>query len=172
MSHVEPVRRDAGSYRQGLVLGLTMAEVFLLLVFALLMALAALWNAERQKRIALERQQGQPSIESAVDRRLWDDVNDAIKRASPDSVTKAIDHLRNGRELEPLTPAEKDFLSEARKQQSGAAPGTISDQWRTLTRALKKIDSVPGMIIVDETINRLLPGEKTESVLDHLLKKA
>jgi flagellar motor protein MotB len=171
MSHVEPVRRDARSYRQGLVLGLTMAEVFLLLVFALLIALASLWNAERQKRIALERQQGQPPIESAVDRRLWDDVKDAIKRASPDSVINAIDHLRNGRELEPLTPAEKDFLSEARRQQSGATPGTISDQWRTLTRAVKKIDSLPGMIIADETIKRLLPDEKDRERLGSVIEK-
>src|SRR5262245_2087679 len=157
MTQLETVRRDARSYRQGLVLGLTMAEVFLLLVFALLIALAALWNSERQKRKALEQQQGQPSIESTADRHLWVDVMTAIKASSRDSVSTAIDHLRNGRELEPLTPAEKDFVNEVRKQQSGAVAGTISDQWRTLTRAAQNLDSLADSIIVAEAVKRVLP---------------
>ena len=70
MTHVETVRRDARSYRQGLVLGLTMAEVFLLSVFALLIALATLWISEQQKLKALEDQQEHSPIEDAVDRRL------------------------------------------------------------------------------------------------------
>ena len=59
MTQAETVMRDTRSYRQGLVLGLTMAEVFLLLVFTLLIALAALWNSEKQKRKTLEQRNGQ-----------------------------------------------------------------------------------------------------------------
>src|SRR6266545_4034791 len=99
MTQAGTITRDTRSYRQGLVLGLTMAEVFLLLVFALLIALAVLWNSERQKRKTLEGQYGQPSVESTADRRLLDDLKAAINAASRDSVTKAIDHLRNGRDL-------------------------------------------------------------------------
>jgi hypothetical protein len=44
MSAVPTIRRDSASYRQGLVLGLTMAETMLLLVFCLLMAAAIVFG--------------------------------------------------------------------------------------------------------------------------------
>src|ERR1700720_1866920 len=103
MTQVETVTRDAGSYRQGLVLGLTMAEVFLLLVFALLIALAALWHSERQKRKALEGSQVPSQQHSAVDPRLLERLRDAMTATSRDKVAKALEHLSNGRDLEPLT---------------------------------------------------------------------
>jgi flagellar motor protein MotB len=171
MTQVETVRRDARSYRQGLVLGLTMAEVFLLLVFALLIALAALWNSERQKRKALEDQQGLPPIESAADRRLWDDVKNVIRATSRDRVTKAIDHLRNGRDLEPLTPTEKEFVAEVRTQQSGATPEAISDQWRLLTRVSRNLKSLPGDMNVADVVKGVLPKEKDRERLKPLIEK-
>jgi hypothetical protein len=81
MTYVETVRRDARSYRQGLVLGLTMAEVFLLLVFALLIALATLWISEEQKRKALEDQQKHSPIEDAVDRQKGLNVKLSINKS-------------------------------------------------------------------------------------------
>ena len=44
------VGRQTASYRQGLVLGLTMAELMLLLVFCLLIALGVALATERAKR--------------------------------------------------------------------------------------------------------------------------
>jgi hypothetical protein len=108
----------------------------------------------------LEQQLGLPSIESTADGRLWDDVKAAIKATSRDSVTKAIDHLRNGRDLEPLTPAEKDFVKEVRRQQSGASSQVISDQWRTLTRAARNLDSLSSTIDVAEGVKSVLPSEE------------
>jgi flagellar motor protein MotB len=171
MTQVETVRRDARSYRQGLVLGLTMAEVFLLLVFALLIALASLWHSERQKRKALENQPGQSSMQSAADQRLLEDVRAAIRAASPDRVSKAIDHLRNGRELEPLTQTEKDFVTEVRRQQSGAAPQVISDQWRALTRVVPNVDSLPGDMSVAEAVKRVLLDEKDRTRVIPLIQQ-
>src|SRR5215472_8106728 len=98
MTEAGAITRDRRSYRQGLVLGLTMAEVFLLLVFTLLIALAVLWNSERQKRKVLEGQVPQPSAESPADRRLLEDLKAAIRAASPERVNRAIEDLRNGRE--------------------------------------------------------------------------
>jgi flagellar motor protein MotB len=167
MTQMETVRRDSRSYRQGLVLGLTMAEVFLLLVFALLIALEALWSAERQKRKALEDQQGRVSVESAADQRLLDD----LKAVSRDGVTKAIEHLRNGRDLEPLTRAERDFVTEVRAQQAASPPEAISDQWRTLTRAAHNLESLPGSMSVAEAVNRVLPNEKDRSRLIPLIER-
>ena len=50
------IRREGWSYRQGLVLGLTMAEIMVLLVFCLLIAMAAFLQTEHAKRTAAEAQ--------------------------------------------------------------------------------------------------------------------
>jgi outer membrane protein OmpA-like peptidoglycan-associated protein len=171
MAQAETITRDTRSYRQGLVLGLTMAEVFLLLVFALLIALAVLWNSEIQKRKALEKQYQQTFVDSAADRRLLDDVKAAMRAASPDRVVKAINHLRNGRDLEPLTSEERDFVSEVRTQQSGAANEDISDQWRTLTRAARNLDSLPGSMSVVEAVKRVLPEETDRTRVISILER-
>jgi flagellar motor protein MotB len=171
MSPVETVRRDARSYREGLVLGLTMAEVFLLLLFALLIALAALWNSEHQERKALDDHRGQPNILSDADRRLLDEAKAAVAGASPDSVTKALNDLRNGRQLEPLTGAEQKFVVEVRGKQSGAAPEAISDQWRQLTRAAGNPKDLGNNLDVAEDVNRALPDEKDRKRVGGLIEK-
>jgi flagellar motor protein MotB len=48
--------RQSTSYRQGLVLGLTMAEIMILLVFCLLIALATFLSIEQAKRADAEKQ--------------------------------------------------------------------------------------------------------------------
>lgn len=50
------ISKQSASYRQGLVLGLTMAEVMILLVFCLLIALAAFLKTEHSKRVEVEEQ--------------------------------------------------------------------------------------------------------------------
>jgi flagellar motor protein MotB len=50
------INRDSSSYRRGLVLGLTMAEIMLLLVFCLLIALGVLISNERLKLEATKRE--------------------------------------------------------------------------------------------------------------------
>jgi flagellar motor protein MotB len=47
--------REGSSYRQGLVLGLTMAEIMLLLVFCLLIAMATFIRKEQEKRAASDK---------------------------------------------------------------------------------------------------------------------
>nr|AWL93038.1 hypothetical protein CIT37_13115 [Bradyrhizobium ottawaense] len=49
------ITRQGSSYRQGLVLGLTMAEIMLLLVFCLLMAMATFILKEQEKRAAADK---------------------------------------------------------------------------------------------------------------------
>jgi outer membrane protein OmpA-like peptidoglycan-associated protein len=51
--------RQSSSYRQGLVLGLTMAEIMILLVFCLLIAMAAFLRVEHDKRELAEKELGQ-----------------------------------------------------------------------------------------------------------------
>src|SRR5690348_12711584 len=49
------IKKQGSSYRQGLVLGLTMAEIMLLLVFCLLIAMAAFLRKDQQKRAEAEK---------------------------------------------------------------------------------------------------------------------
>ena len=58
MSTAQPVLRDSTSYRQGMVLGLTMAETLLLLVFCLLIAAASIFSY-KLKQLEQERTEKQ-----------------------------------------------------------------------------------------------------------------
>lgn len=57
MSTAQPVLRDSTSYRQGMVLGLTMAETLLLLVFCLLMAAASVFTYKLNQLEEAKREQ-------------------------------------------------------------------------------------------------------------------
>jgi len=60
------IARQSSSYRQGLVLGLTMAEILILLVFCLLIALASFLRLEQQKRALAEEQRDKIKTELAL----------------------------------------------------------------------------------------------------------
>lgn len=60
------IARQSSSYRQGLVLGLTMAEILLLLVFCLLIALATFLRLEQQKRANAEAERDTAKSELAL----------------------------------------------------------------------------------------------------------
>ena len=70
--------QQRSSYRQGLVLGLTMAEIMILLVFCLLIAMATFLKREESRRVTAERElqqqrqqkhrRGRPEIEQAAAR--------------------------------------------------------------------------------------------------------
>ncbi|MCP1830703.1 flagellar motor protein MotB [Bradyrhizobium sp. USDA 4532] len=58
------ITRQGSSYRQGLVLGLTMAEIMLLLVFCLLIAMAAFLRKEQVKREEANKKVEQLSVDN------------------------------------------------------------------------------------------------------------
>jgi flagellar motor protein MotB len=60
--------QQRSSYRQGLVLGLTMAEIMLLLVFCLLIAMATFLKSEQTKRVAAEQKLLQQQEQNQRDR--------------------------------------------------------------------------------------------------------
>src|SRR5581483_1159608 len=62
--------QQRSSYRQGLVLGLTMAEIMLLLVFCLLIAMATFLKSEQTKRVAAEQKLLQQQEQSQRNRDL------------------------------------------------------------------------------------------------------
>jgi len=89
--------QQGSSYRQGLVLGLTMAEIMLLLVFCLLIAMATFLRSEQAKRVAAEQQVQQFKTENQRDHDLLSELreNDAfierLRKLSGRSDPEAID---------------------------------------------------------------------------------
>ena len=59
--------QQRSSYRQGLVLGLTMAEIMLLLVFCLLIAMASFLKTEQNKLADVKQQLEQQQAQSEHD---------------------------------------------------------------------------------------------------------
>src|ERR1700741_4821700 len=62
------ILQQRSSYRQGLVLGLTMAEIMLLLVFCLLIAMATYLKREQDRRGTAEKKLEQQIAQSQQDR--------------------------------------------------------------------------------------------------------
>ena len=90
--------RQSSSYRQGLVLGLTMAEILILLVFCLLIALTAFLQVEQKKRmdaehlLGVERSQNaayRTAVDAAKDNpSLMERLRDAVKSSDPEKIDK------------------------------------------------------------------------------------
>ena len=165
MTRTETITRDSRSYRQGLVLGLTMAEVFLLLVFALLIALASLWKAEHKRRIAAELRR--PDI-TAPERATVAKLEAAIETAGRDKVDKALAALSEKRNLQSLAPNEWTFVEQMRERQKGTTPREISDQWRSLTRATQTPD-LPERLALADAVRKAYPDIKDRKRITDLI---
>jgi outer membrane protein OmpA-like peptidoglycan-associated protein len=101
------IGRQTTSYRQGLVLGLTMAEIMLLLVFSLLIAIGVSLAAERTKR-------------AGVAERLH------TAEAATAKANAVIDQIRRN-------PRLSEFLTSAAKAPVSAAK--VDEFWRTLVES-------------------------------------
>jgi flagellar motor protein MotB len=64
------IAQQRASYQRGLVLGLTMAEIMILLVFCLLIAMATFLKREETRRIEVEAQLKQQQLQSKRDREV------------------------------------------------------------------------------------------------------
>jgi flagellar motor protein MotB len=93
------IGRQTASYRQGLVLGLTMAEIMLLLVFCLLIAVGVALAAERTKHDAVTRQLHDADITAASNAPVVDSINrnsrlrELVDRAAAAGSPRAIDEF-------------------------------------------------------------------------------
>src|ERR1700684_766075 len=81
------ILEQRSSYRRGLVLGLTMAEIMVLLVFCLLIAMAAFLKREETRRIAAEQELRE---EKAQNQHIREVVNSLSKSAA---VAERIENL-------------------------------------------------------------------------------
>jgi flagellar motor protein MotB len=64
------IAQQRASYRQGLVLGLTMAEIMILLVFCLLIGMATFLKREETRRAAVEAQLNKLQLQNKHDRKI------------------------------------------------------------------------------------------------------
>src|SRR5579871_2952973 len=69
------ILQQRSSYRRGLVLGLTMAEIMVLLVFCLLIAMAAFLKREEGRRIAAEQELKQARLQNEQARGIVDQLS-------------------------------------------------------------------------------------------------
>ena len=121
------------------MLGLTLAEIMLLLVFVLLITMAAIWRHERVERLKLQA----PASSNLSDatKQTVSRVVDALKDTKPEDanrVIQAINQINNGKELEPLDKKEKEFIAKSRTQFAKQPTRAIDDNWKSLSRALQR----------------------------------
>jgi flagellar motor protein MotB len=124
------IRRQTASHRQGLVLGLTMAEIMLLLVFCLLIAVAATLANQRAKlNDALTHMQQLQAAEAAdhalIDTihrnsRLAEAVNRAVASASPHEIDEFWRKLVESNDV--VSKMEREGISLETLEQDNAAP--------------------------------------------------
>ena len=101
--------RQSSSYRQGLVLGLTMAEIMILLVFCLLIAMAAFLRVEHDRRELAEKELGEERAARSSERDLvstvkqnlvlLDRLRDGVGAAAEAAHRAFVDAGRERREL-------------------------------------------------------------------------
>ena len=75
------ILQQRSSYRQGLVLGLTMAEIMVLLVFCLLIAMATFLKREETRRIAAEQELQQQKLQNEHTREVVAELSKSVALA-------------------------------------------------------------------------------------------
>jgi len=120
-----------------------MAEVILLIVFALLMALAAIWRADREEKFELQKR-----LDAALE------AASATQNAPTPS--------------EPvLSESEKRYVSEIKAQMQGSDPSEIDSQWRELVAAAS-VRNLRDRLEVAEAVREIDPemgGAKAQAFI-------
>jgi flagellar motor protein MotB len=75
------ILRQRSSYRRGLVLGLTMAEIMILLVFCLLIAMATFLKREETRRVAAEQELQQQGLQYERAREVMAELGKSVALA-------------------------------------------------------------------------------------------
>ncbi len=154
---------EAGNrlYRRGVILGWTMAEVFLLIVFAMLFAFAALMlrNEQREKQAAnnaVDRRRLQILlVQSEKQRSALVEKNMALEKNIPardkfDDLFHELVLAKNRiaeleAERKALT-ANPQLLDEVQKDLSGVPGGTPADRIRALADRARTADELAGAL--------------------------
>jgi len=158
------VDRQSASYRQGLVLGLTMAEVILLIVFALLIALAAVWRAEHQEKARIEAKLNDMETTASIapsdpaDLDLIAKFEKLLRTVDRSVIAAALEHIGAGESLLALSEQEAGYVSEIKSRVQNSDPPEIDQQWRELVAAAS-VKHLAHKLAVAEAIDRAIPEQ-------------
>lgn len=165
--------RQSSSYRQGLVLGLTMAEIMILLVFCLLIAMATFLKIEQTKRAEAEKQLGIEQSNSKAARDLVEalkqspSLSDRVTVAAGSSDPKVVDEF--WRELvesrNTVSQLKKGGLSEKDIQERLADAELLKSKGISLDKALRDSDIVG-------SIEKVMPAARLASTPPKLIADA
>ncbi|MGA9091806.1 MAG: hypothetical protein WB420_22190 [Bradyrhizobium sp.] len=166
--------RQSSSYRQGLVLGLTMAEIMILLIFCLLIAMAAFLKREQTKREEAEQQYRVERVSSMADRNLVTAIKqnpELYERLRSEVVTssgvKAVDEF--WRELVESRNAMAEFkkggLTEKDIRDQLTGMEQLNSRGISLDKALRDADIV-------ESIEKVMPAAGQSSTPPQMIADA
>ena len=166
--------RQSSSYRQGLVLGLTMAEIMILLIFCLLITMATFLKREQTKREEAEQQVRVERVSSMADRNLVMAIRqnpELYERLRSDVVTssgvKAVDEF--WRELVESRNAMADL------KKGGLSEKNIRDQLADMER-LKSRGISPDKALRDAdivgSIEKVMPAAGQSSTPPQMIADA
>ena len=148
MSVFQPVQRDSKSYRQGMVLGLTMAETLLLLVFCLLIATASVFR--NQLKALSEAQLKQETLSD--DLREAQGIIDAMSQKPSDNWQH---YLRDYPHIETLKKAGVDLKDAANNAKD------IFELMKTQKKGLVH-DDITGSIVAWESVKKEFKSTRGE----------
>jgi len=168
------IYRQSSSYRQGLVLGLTMAEIMILLIFCLLITMAAFLKREQAKREEAEEQVRIERVSSMADHNLVMAIKQSpelYERLGSEVVTsrgaKAVDEF--WRELvesrNAMTELKKGGLSEKDVRDRLAEMEQLNAKGINLEKALRDADSVG-------SIEKVMPAASRPSTTPQMIADA
>ncbi len=154
------INRQGSSYRQGLVLGLTMAEIMLLLVFCLLIAMSTVLRTEQNRNDELERRLHEAGVITDREQRFVSvlekspELYERLRKASETNDSHSIDKF--WRELVDA----KSFVSELEK--NGISRESAKQQLVELEKLKKSgidADRAEADAALLKKLIRLLPNE-------------
>ena len=164
--------QQRSSYRQGLVLGLTMAEIMILLVFCLLIAMATFLKREESRRVVAEQQLQEQRQQNEQERNLLaelkptaalgEKLQDWSGLSDPQAIDKYWRELVDARTV--VAEIEKSGIPVKEFRQSLANVAALRASGIDLDKAIRDAQIV-------EAINRAMakPGQPpvtTEAILD------
>lgn len=170
------IARQGSSYRQGLVLGLTMAEVMLLIVFALLLTLGSALISKRDQVAklsaieALLRENGDLLNVSATELRLIAKLKLRYPRLSNDDVEKIIIKAEAPEPSLVLTAEEESFIKSARQSISAFKSKEIDDFWDNLKSTTQKAKAISQQLALAASLSDIVELPLTQKEIVELLK--
>lgn len=170
VSPTEPTaKHEQKGYNRGLILGLTMAETMLLLVFCLLLAAGAIIKSERQKAIDAKatrdgaqgeviRLTEQVRLQTEKENKLVERIADLELKIMLASTTRADQEAleKEWRELVRAQDALKQF------QAQGLTPEAVADAKETLERIQQLGFQTADLAALEERLRQLVEVEKQQ----------